>query len=1018
VIGGGVTGQRAALDLVHAGLKTLLIERGASLGGTVAQLGTMFPLHNCLLCRGETRHGPGCTRPTISSELLDRGRPDGLSVWTQSRLLAVEGGPGEYLASIRREPRYVDAARCISCDRCAEACPQTLPDPFQAGLVSRKAAYKPSERAVPDAYAIQKGPYCEGCGRCVAACPTEAVSLYESPRAEKVAVSAVVLATGMRLSDPLASREYGYGRYPNVYSGLEMESMTSLAGPGEGRILRRSDGKAPERIAWVQCVGSRDRTHDYCSSFCCGYATRQAVTARGILPSAQMRIFMMDDRVAGKDFSATYEPLRRDYDVRLERCRLSVLREDPVTHDLILQFAGEDGRVTEERFGMVALSVGATAALEASELCLSLGVKADDFGFVRTETLAPVDTARTGIFVAGTAAGPADIADSVTQGSAAAARVCSFLGRNITARRSGQPLLSLSAADGTGQRRRIGVLACRCAEEIGAVVDLPRAMGFAAALPDVAVAQIVPYGCLTEGINAIRRVASEYALTDVVIGACNRRTYLPLFEKSIDPKVQFVSLREECAYVHRTDKAGATRKACELIRIAVERLRHDAPTPAGQPITPARAVLVIGGGIAGLTAALHLAGAGVPVHLVEREAVLGGNALRLNRTPEGADIHAHVEALAARAEKHPRVTLHISSEVVRHDGHAGQFSATVRAIRGQPKDVILRVGATVVATGGEEYRGPAYGLGKLQPVITLLDLVGRLRAEPDLPGRLRQISFIGCTGPWDEPAAAIPWRCSRTCCETMIGQARIIKEANPSCQVVVLAREVNTYGFREEEYTTARKAGVLFVRFPYLNRPRLEMGAGGLCLSVLDAALGEELAFRPDLVVLAEASLPRVDSIRAAARLGIPVGSDGFLKEWEAKTRRFSSMEPGVFVCGLAQGPKPLREVITQALAASQQALTLISNALAPAGVVARVDAKRCAVCLTCVRVCPYGVPRIEDPLLAPGKIRRRSVIDPARCQGCGICAAECPAKAIQLDRNGDELLIGGGLLGRWLTAS
>jgi heterodisulfide reductase subunit A len=1020
VIGGGVAGQKAALDLAHAGVPAILVEKDASLGGTTARLGTMFPLHNCLLCRGEAKHGPGCTRPTISTDLLDHSRPDNLAVWTRSTVTAAErldpaAGAGRWRVTIRREPRHVDPALCISCDRCAQVCPHSMPDPFQAGLEQRKAAHRPALRSVPDAYAIDKGPWCEGCGKCEEICPTEAISLAEGARDETVAVDAVVLATGMTLSDPAASAEYGYGRYPNVFTGLEMERMCSPAGPGEGRVQRRSDGQAPGRIAWIQCVGSRDKVHDYCSSFCCGYATRQAVLARQLLPSSEARIFMMDDRVFARSFSATYDPLRRSHGIRLDRCRLSVLREDPSTRDLLLQVTGEDGKVSEERFGMVVLSVGADPADGSAATARMFGVTPAGFGFIRTPGLTPVDTESPGVFAAGSALGPVDIADSVMQASAAAARACELLGVKAPAT-APEPAAAPSRAP-AAKVRRIGVFACDCAGEIGSVVDLGDALAYAGSLPGVTVAEAVPYGCLPGGLGQIGSAIRDKSLDSVVIGACKRRTYTALFEKELGVEVQFASLREECSWVHRSDPAGATRKARELLRVAVEQARRvpasALPAPA---IAPARAALVVGGGLAGMTAALHIADTGIPVHLVERESRLGGNAMRLDRSPEGADVPKAVADLERRLRHHKAVTIHAEAEIVRREGHVGQFQVTVRPARPRVSaETRLEVGAIVAATGADEYRGPVHGLGADPRVITLLELGERIRADRALPSRLREVAFIGCVGPWDDPAQAASWRCSRGCCETMMRQARAIKEANPGCRVAVLVREVNTYALREELYTEARRLGVLFVRVDLARPPRLVgRGAG---LEVFDTSLGDTLALEPEMVVLAAAVMPRADAVQAARALDIPLAVDGFAKEWEPKTRPFATIEPGVFLCGLAHGPKPMREVVSQALAAGRQAAELLSReSIAPEGTVATVEAARCAACLTCVRVCPYSVPRVGDTVSTDGRTRRRSFIDPYRCQGCGSCVTECPGTAITLNRG--EELVKAGLLGRWLPAS
>lgn len=1014
VIGGGVAGQRAAVDLADAGIPVLLLERADSIGGTVAQLGAMFPLHNCLLCRGVARHGAGCTRPTIASELLDHSRPDHLSVWTQSELAALEGQPGSYVATIQRNPRYVDASRCIDCRRCAQVCPKELPNAHEAGLSGHRAAHKPSFRSVPDAYVIEKGDYCQGCRRCAEVCPTKAIDLLQPATMETVAVSAIVVATGMQLHDAASSQEYGYGRFPNVFTGLEMERMASPDGPGEGRIVRRSDGQAPAHIAWFQCVGSRDSEHDYCSSFCCSYATRQAVLARQILPEARASIYVMDDRVFAKSFSATYHPLRVQFGISLSRNRPSVIREDPDTHDLIVQVTAEDGGVVDERFSMVVLSIGAEGARNTDQLAAILGLQSDAHRFVRTLPLTPVDTVRPGIYVAGSAIAPADVADSVSQGSAAAARVRSFLGYPTTVRipRPQQPDL----VPGAGQQRRIGVFVCDCAGEVGRVVDLPGLLRFAGSLPQVTLCQVLPFGCLPEGLATMRHLIASHRLTDVVVGACNPRTYGALFTSKLPSAVRFVSLREECAYVHQDDPTGATRLAKEQLRVAVNRVRTRVPA-IPHAIQPVRAALVVGAGLAGLIAALYLADGGIDVHVIERSSVLGGQALRLGLTAEGEDVPAHVRGLVARARDHSRIHLYTSTEVMRVSGQQGDFKASLRARNEVDGDREVHVGAIVAATGGDEYRGDVYALGKSPQVCTLLDLQRRLAAEPGLATQFRQVAFIGCVGPWDEPNSAQRWRCSRTCCEGIVRQALAIKSANPACQVIVSNREVNTYALREELYTAARKSGVLFVRSSPGREPVVEMMPAGLRLTVHDSTLQETLELHPDLLALGVAIVPRGDASQTAASLGIPHDPGGFLREWETKVFSHGTLEPGVFVCGLAHGPKPSRETIVQALAAADHALTLLSRGqISASGAVATVDRSKCVGCLTCLRTCPYSVPRMTG--LAPyQRAKSYSSIDPLRCQGCGTCVVDCPRRAIQLEDCQDEQLLGDRLLGQWLVA-
>jgi heterodisulfide reductase subunit A2 len=1019
ILGGGASGQRAAVDLIEAGAEVILVEAEDTIGGTMLKLGTMFPKHNCLLCRGDEVHGNGCTRPGISQTLLDYSAPTGLDIRTRSRVVKVEEGINDtYEVTVVTKPRYVLPEKCILCGRCSEICPHSLPDPYQAELVERKAVYLPAERCVPESYAVEKGDYCTGCGKCQEICPTDAIDLSQETAAETVTADAVVLASGMQLYDPRLSAEYGYGSYSNVISGMQMERMVSPAGPGEGNPARGSDGKAPEKIAWLQCVGSRDEDHDFCSSYCCGYATRQAVLAKQLLPEADMRIFMMDDRVFGRNFSRTYDLLRKEYNIALEHCRISVLRQDDETKDLILQINGEDGTVREESFSMVVLSIGGTGSIAREEMKELFGIESDEHGFVRTDTFAPLDTSRPGIFAAGSVSGPSDLADSVTGGSAAAARACSYLGIEARRHREDDPRVSASGAGGKhgSGSPKIGIFVCNCGGEIGNTVNLDTLSGEISG-KYVDGFEVIPYGCLPEGTGAIRSAIAANNLTHAVIGACKRRTYGPLFRRELPVPVEFVSLREECAYVHGSDPEGATRKALTLLRDKLGPIQAEPESAVDDivQIYSPRAVLVIGGGLAGLTASLHLADAGAEVHLVEREEVLGGNALRLNRSPEGVAVPQLMEKTVEEVVNNPRISVYTRSEVKRQVSSRGVITASIRPAEGIESggETAVTAGAVIITSGGEEYRGPVFGLDSFEKVMTLLDLGERQRSNPGLASSVKEVVFIGCAGPWCEPGSTQSWRCSRTCCETMVKQARYFREQNPACRVTVLVREVNTYSVKEEDYTAARKAGVLFVRYTPDDLPVYSENGEGPCLLVHDKHLGETLEFHPDMVVLAAAILPREDALRLSGSLEVPLDEDGFFKEWESKTRPYSTLEPVVSVAGLAHGPKPVREVITQSLAAAQNALAnLNTKRLIDTRDVAKVSFGDCTSCLTCVRSCPYSVPRIGKEGYPRNGKKGRAFIDVFRCQGCGACVSECPAKAISLERFSDKVMLESGVLG------
>ncbi|MGC9336128.1 MAG: heterodisulfide reductase, partial [Anaerolineae bacterium] len=528
VVGAGVGGMRASIDLADSGYKVYLLDSAPSIGGIVAQLGFMFPTHDCVLCRGTSDHGYGCSRPSISPFLLDHSQHPNIEIMTNSTVVGAKGLPGDFTVKVHHRPRYVDIHRCINCDECARVCPVELVSEYQAGLVKRRAAYKPSVRSAPNAYIIEKGPYCEPCRKCEEVCPTNAINLDEEDWFEEIHVGAIILAVGYQLYDPTPAQELGYGRYPNVITGLQFERLTSRSGPTEGMVERPSDGRRPERIAWLQCIGSRDQEHPYCSSICCMYATKEAVLAKQRYPGTECQVFIMDERAFSKEYTAYFEQSKDLWDVQYTRCRISEIKEDPETNDLILHYHDEKGALRKKTFDMVVLSVGSEPPPKAVALAENMQIELNEYGFCKTDKFEPVDTSRPGVFVAGAFGTPKEIAETIMDASGAAAR-CMALLRGKSGTATAKPAYP-PERDVSQEEARIGVFACYCHPAIDQVIDVDEVLASAGRQRNVVHTHALDYGCLPGGPEAIREAIREHALNRIVVGACTARTHLALFQ--------------------------------------------------------------------------------------------------------------------------------------------------------------------------------------------------------------------------------------------------------------------------------------------------------------------------------------------------------------------------------------------------------------------------------------------------------------------------------------------------------
>ena len=842
---------------------------------------------------------------------------------------------------------------------------------------------------------------CSECYQCVTACLAGAVCHEMTEQIHEVNVGAVILAPGFAPFDPSIYDTYSYAAHPNVVTSLEFERILSASGPYTGHLVRPSDNREPKKIAWLQCVGSRDLNacdNDYCSSVCCMVANKQAVIAKEHSDTElDTAIFFMDMRTFGKDFDTYTNRAREDHGVRHIRSRIHSVF--PAADDrLRIVYATEAGNSVDEHFDMVILSVGLAPNPDAIGLAQRLGVDLNHYNHAKTDCLAPVNTNREGIFVCGAFQEPKDIPHSVMEASAAAAAAGGQLADarwTLTRRREPPPELDVS-----DQGPRIGVFVCNCGINIGGIADVPAVRDYAAGLPHVVHVEDNLFTCSQDTQDHMKAIIGEKGINRVVVASCSPRTHEPLFQETIRDAglnkylFEMANIRDQNTWVHMDEPARATAKAKDLVRMAVAKAAHIEPLhQVSLAIT--KTALVVGGGVAGMEAALGVADQGSEVVLVEKSTELGGVANLLNTTWQGEPIAPYLADTIQRVKTHPRVRLFTGTRVKRTTGSIGNFSSTLASTNGDPTETVVAHGATILATGGGEYKPDLYLYGSHPDVLTHLDMDTAV-ADNDKRLRLaKRVAFIQCVGSRDDKR---PY-CSKICCTHSLKSALAVKQISPKKKVTILYRDIRAYGFREDLYKEAREAGILFIRYEPENPPKVSADADNhLVLDVTDHVLRMPIRLRPDLLVLATGVVPNADR-ELFELFKVPVNADGFLVEAHAKLRPVDFSSEGIYLAGLAHYPKPLEESIAQAKAAASRAMTLLSrDAIMVGGVVATIDSGKCAACLTCVRACPYDIPRVDE--------HSHAVIDPAQCHGCGTCVAECPGKAISLAHFTDDQLI------------
>ncbi|MBI4495470.1 MAG: FAD-dependent oxidoreductase [Deltaproteobacteria bacterium] len=832
---------------------------------------------------------------------------------------------------------------------------------------------------------------CSECLSCYYKCGLGAIQHDMVERQEEIRVGSLILAPGFEIYDARQSQALGWGRYPNVLNALQFERLLSASGPTMGHVQRPSDGKVPKKIAFLQCVGSRDLKHPYCSAVCCMYATKEAIIAKEHEREIEPTIFFIDLRAYGKGFDAYYERTRREYGVRYVRCSVSRVAEDPQSKNLSISYVDGEGELREEEFDLVVLSVGLAPSFSARELARHLQVDLDASGFAKTDALSPLATSRPGIYVCGAFQGPKDIPETVAQASGAAAAASEILSpaRGTMVAPKAYP----EQRDVREEEPRIGVFICRCGNNIAGVVDVPGVKDYAASLGKVVYAEENLYTCSQDTQEKMKKAIAEHGLNRVVVASCSPRTHEPLFQETVREAglnrylFEMANIRDQCSWVHMNQKEEATAKARDLVRMAVANARLIRPLEELSKGVTKRG-LVIGGGLSGMAAALGLAEQGFEAVLVEKDAELGGNLRRLRGTLEGQDLPRFLEEIRGRVLGHPRIQVFTRASVIDFSGYVGNFKTRLATAGGPPREV--EHGVTILATGGEELKPQEYLYGQDRRVLTQLELE-ELLADGNRAADFQDVVMIQCVGSRNGER---PY-CSRVCCAEAVKNALTLKSLNPKTRVTVLYRDVRTYGRLEEYYTRARQAGVHFLRYEEERPPEAVRRDGRLEVSFYNPVLRENLTFQPDWLVLSTATVP-ADTAELASLLKVPRTAEGFLLEAHMKLRPVDFASEGIYLCGMAHAPKRIEESLSQAAAAVSRACTVLSrDQIQVGGMVSVVDGEKCAACLTCVRACPYNVPVINADGVAE--------IEVAKCQGCGICAAECPGKAIQLQHFTDE---------------
>jgi heterodisulfide reductase subunit A2 len=926
-------------------------------------------------------------------------------VLSYTEVRSVEGEAGNFTVLLNKKPRYIKEDICTGCNTCVEYCPVKYPDQYNQEISDNKAVHIYFAQAVPlVAYIDESCLYLKErkCQICANVCKNDAIDLKQQAEKIEIQAGAIILAQGIEPYDAKLKAEYRYGQYDNIVTSMDYERLLCATGPYEGEILRKSDLKHPQKIAWISCVGSRqaaEGANSYCSGVCCTYAQKQVILTKDHNAEAECVIFHNDIRSFGKDFERFYQRAADLPGVRFIKSYVTIGKEIPGTKNVTIRYWTPEDGIIEEAFDMVVLSVGLTPPADVKNIADTFGIELSHHDFAKLDSANPMQTTRPGIFVSGGLQGPLDIPESVFSASGAGSQIgelLNFRRGNLSTERT-YP----EEKDVSKEEPRIGVFVCHCGANISRVINVPDTVEYCKKLPYVVHSQQQIFSCATNSAREITDTIKEKGLNRVVVAACSPRTLEPLFRDTLREAginqyyFEMANIREHDSWVHTKEMEAALDKAKDIIRMSVARVAQLEPLQEYDlPVN--KAALVVGGGVAGMTTALSIANQKHEVYLVEKETDLGGTARNIHSTLDGLDVQAYLHDLTREIYAHPLIHVYHNATITQADGYIGNFVTTVKSDRGE---TAIKHGAVVLAIGADVYTPTEYLYGQNEAVMTQLELENGIAKREEKVVNARNLVMIQCVGCRNEERNF----CSRVCCSESVKNALELKKINPEMNIYVLYRDIRTYGFNEDYYREARGKSVRFIRYIPDDKPVVEVTRkGSLRVTVTDQTLKKKVAIDADALSLAAAVIPSKTTNEIAGLFKVTQSPDGFFKEAHVKLRPVDFATDGVYLCGMAHYPKFIQETINQAYGAAGRVLALLSHDIVTAsGSVCLINEKMCIGCGACKDVCSYGALDLKDT-----KKGRKVTINPVLCKGDGLCNTVCPTGAISLKHYTDAEII------------